>query len=104
MFNADRFKLMKSSAYFINVGRGMVCKIDDLADAIKSGEIAGCGLDVYEIEPLPSGAQVVAVTECIDDAACGGTGCGRYSRASFPDHFGERAAVRQGRGVDECGG
>ena len=37
----DRFKLMKSSAYFINVGRGMVCKIDDLADAIESGEIAG---------------------------------------------------------------
>ena len=53
MFNAGRFKLMKSSAYFINVGRGMVCKIDDLADAIETGEIAGCGLDVYEIEPLP---------------------------------------------------
>ena len=53
MFNSDRFKLMKSTAYFINVGRGMVCKIDDLADAIESDEIAGCGLDVYEIEPLP---------------------------------------------------
>ncbi len=53
MFNAERFGLMKSTAYFINVGRGMVCKIDDLADAIESGEIAGCGLDVYEIEPLP---------------------------------------------------
>ncbi len=54
MFNAARFKLMKPTSYFINVGRGMVCKIDDLADAIESGEIAGCGLDVYEIEPLPS--------------------------------------------------
>ena len=53
MFNTERFKLMKPTAYFINVGRGMVCKIDDLADAIVSGEIAGCGLDVYEIEPLP---------------------------------------------------
>ena len=53
MFNTERFKLMKPAAYFINVGRGMVCKIDDLADAIESGEIAGCGLDVYEIEPLP---------------------------------------------------
>ena len=53
MFNAERFTLMKSTAYFINVGRGMACKIDDLADAIESGEIAGCGLDVYEIEPLP---------------------------------------------------
>ena len=53
-FNAERFKLMKSSAYFINVGRGKVCRIDDLADAIESGEIAGCGLDVFEHEPLPS--------------------------------------------------
>ena len=54
MFNAKRFRLMKDSAYFINVGRGKVCKIDDLADAIEGGDIAGCGLDVFEEEPLPS--------------------------------------------------
>ena len=53
-FNAARFRLMKSSAYFINIGRGMVCKIDDLADAIENGTIAGAGLDVFEQEPLPS--------------------------------------------------
>ncbi len=58
MFNAERFGLMKPSSYFINVGRGMVCKIDDLADAIESGGIAGCGLDVYEIEPLPAGHKL----------------------------------------------
>lgn len=54
MWNADRFKLMKPTAYFINIGRGMTTKIDDLADAIESGDIAGAGLDVFEIEPLPS--------------------------------------------------
>ena len=54
VFNAARFALMKSTSYFINVGRGKVCKIDDLADAIERGDIAGCGLDVYEIEPLPA--------------------------------------------------
>ena len=53
MFEARRFQLMKNSSYFINVGRGKVCKVDDLADAIASGQIAGCGLDVYEEEPLP---------------------------------------------------
>jgi phosphoglycerate dehydrogenase-like enzyme len=53
-FNAARFRLMKGSAYFINIGRGMVCKIDDLADAIENGIIAGAGLDVFEQEPLPS--------------------------------------------------
>ena len=53
-FGAARFRLMKRSAYFINIGRGMVCRIDDLADAVESGEIAGAGLDVYEHEPLPA--------------------------------------------------
>ena len=54
MWNADRFKLMKNTAYFINIGRGMTTKIDELADAIEAGEIAGAGLDVFEIEPLPA--------------------------------------------------
>ena len=54
MFDARRFALMKPTAYFINIGRGMVCKIDDLADAIEGGVIAGAGLDVFEREPLPS--------------------------------------------------
>jgi phosphoglycerate dehydrogenase-like enzyme len=53
MWNARRFRLMKPTAYFINIGRGMTTKIDDLADAIEAGEIAGCGLDVYEVEPFP---------------------------------------------------
>ena len=29
-------------------------KIDDLTDAVETGEIAGCGLDVFEVEPLSS--------------------------------------------------
>ena len=53
MWNSKRFGLMKKTGYFINIGRGMTTKIDDLADAVERGEIAGCGLDVYEIEPLP---------------------------------------------------
>lgn len=53
IFNASAFRRMKKTAYFINIGRGKTTKIDDLADAIESKEIAGCGLDVYEEEPLP---------------------------------------------------
>ena len=45
-------------AYFINIGRGKTTKIDELADAIESGQIAGCGIDVYEIEPLPSDHKI----------------------------------------------
>lgn len=53
MWDAARFAAMKSSAYFINIGRGMTTKLDDLVAALESGEIAGAGLDVFEIEPLP---------------------------------------------------
>ena len=45
---------MKNTAYFINIGRGKTMRIDELADAIENGVIGGCGLDVFEVEPLPS--------------------------------------------------
>jgi phosphoglycerate dehydrogenase-like enzyme len=54
MWNAARFRGMKSTGFFINIGRGMTTKLDDLVLALERGEIAGCGLDVFEIEPLPA--------------------------------------------------
>ncbi len=54
MWNAHRFGLMKSTAFFINIGRGRTTRLDDLTEAIQTGQIAGCGLDVFEVEPLPS--------------------------------------------------
>ena len=52
-FNRARFRRMKPSAFFINIGRGMTTKLDDLVAALEAGEIAGAALDVYEQEPLP---------------------------------------------------
>ena len=54
MWNAARFGLMKRSACFINIGRGMTARLDDLVAALEGGEIAGAALDVFEIEPLPA--------------------------------------------------
>jgi phosphoglycerate dehydrogenase-like enzyme len=53
LFDAERFARMKRSAYFINIGRGKTTKLDALNEALRSGTIAGAGIDVYEIEPLP---------------------------------------------------
>jgi len=55
IFNAAFFDAMKPSAYFISVGRGGSTVTDDLVAALKSGSIAGAGLDVTDPEPLPEG-------------------------------------------------
>lgn len=52
--NRDRFRRMKRGAFFINIGRGMTTRLDDLVAALAAGEIAGAGLDVFEQEPLPA--------------------------------------------------
>ena len=52
LFDAGRFKSMKSSAYFINISRGTVVDEAALIDALKSGTIAGAALDAVEKEPL----------------------------------------------------
>src|SRR5687768_4274948 len=49
-----RFQRMKRTAFFINIGRGMTTRLDDLVEALRAGEIAGAGLDVFEQEPLPA--------------------------------------------------
>jgi len=53
LFNRERIRQMKKSAYLINIGRGVIVDLADLTESLQAGEIAGAGLDVYEIEPLP---------------------------------------------------
>jgi len=55
MFNAAFFAAMKSTAYFVSVGRGASTVTDDLVAALNNGDIAGAGLDVTDPEPLPEG-------------------------------------------------
>jgi phosphoglycerate dehydrogenase-like enzyme/glyoxylase-like metal-dependent hydrolase (beta-lactamase superfamily II) len=52
MFGESQLKLMKPSAYLINIARGGLVKTNDLVAALKSKHIAGAGLDVTDPEPL----------------------------------------------------
>ena len=44
---------MKKSAFLINTSRGPIINEKDLIKALENEIIAGVGLDVYDIEPLP---------------------------------------------------
>lgn len=53
MIGEDEFRVMKNSAYFINISRGQVVDEEMLIRALEEGHIAGAGLDVFTEEPLP---------------------------------------------------
>jgi D-3-phosphoglycerate dehydrogenase len=54
MINATTLSQMRPEAYLVNVGRGELVVESDLVAALRDGRLAGAGLDVFEVEPLPS--------------------------------------------------
>ena len=53
MITSDFFRMMKSSAYFINVSRGSTVDEEALIEALRAGRICGAALDVFQTEPTP---------------------------------------------------
>lgn len=53
MIDAGALRAMKPTAYLINIGRGKIVSLDALVAALRAGQLAGAGLDVFEVEPLP---------------------------------------------------
>lgn len=54
MIGRDQFAIMKHDAIFINTARASITDEQALFDALKSGRIAGAGLDVFSMEPVDS--------------------------------------------------
>ena len=54
LIGAEELARMKASAFLINTSRGPIVRESALVDAIRRGVIAGAGLDVYDVEPLPA--------------------------------------------------
>ena len=64
LVNAERLKLMKSTAILINTGRGPLIDEEALADALNEGRIMAAGVDVLQEEPPRKGSPLISARNC----------------------------------------
>ena len=65
LFDARAFAAMKKSAFFFNLARGGLVDEPALIEALRRGQIAGAGLDVFEQEPLPADSPLWSMENVI---------------------------------------
>jgi len=70
LFGGPEFERMQTEAYLINVSRGPVVREDELVTALRDGDIAGAGLDVFETEPLPAESPLWDLPEVVVTPHC----------------------------------
>lgn len=61
LIGEPQLRKMKSTAVLLNLGRGGIVDEAALAKCVDEGVIAGAGLDVYEVEPLPADSPLLGV-------------------------------------------
>jgi D-3-phosphoglycerate dehydrogenase len=61
----EMINLMKPTAYFVNTARAKVLDYDALYDALVEKRIAGAGLDVYPVEPIPAGNKFLSLRNVV---------------------------------------
>ncbi len=66
-FTKEQFAQMKKGSIFMNAARGTCVVIEDLADALKSGHLAGAAVDVFPKEPKANGEEFQSPLRGLDN-------------------------------------
>jgi phosphoglycerate dehydrogenase-like enzyme len=80
MVGAKQFDLMKKSAYFIAVSRGKTYDNAALVKALTEGRLAGAGLDVTDVEPLPADSPLWKMDQVVITPHIAGRSDGERAR------------------------
>ncbi|MET9816488.1 D-2-hydroxyacid dehydrogenase family protein [Streptomyces sp. NPDC006355] len=76
--------LLKPTAYLVNTSRAEIVDQDALLDALHAGRIAGAGVDVFDIEPLPAGHPMRTAPRLLATPHLG-----YVSRANYATYYGQ---------------
>jgi glycerate dehydrogenase len=65
LINKETLAKMKDGVFLINTARGPIINEQDVADALNNDKLAGVGVDVVSIEPIPDGNPLLKAKNCI---------------------------------------
>jgi phosphoglycerate dehydrogenase-like enzyme len=65
LIGTDELARMRSTAFLVNTSRGPIVDEPALIAALRSGRIAGAGLDVYATEPLPADSELLSIDNTV---------------------------------------
>jgi phosphoglycerate dehydrogenase-like enzyme len=102
--NAGRIAMMKPGAYLCEAGSGSVVDEQAVADAVRSGHLAGASFDTYEWEPIKQDNPLLALADSDPDANIFllphiGS-CGDVSTSEFVEFYGNARAALAGRPIE----
>ncbi|MGV9339633.1 D-2-hydroxyacid dehydrogenase family protein [Streptomyces sp. NPDC003688] len=83
LLGAPELALMKPTAYLVNTSRAAIVDQDALLAALREGRIAGAGVDVFDVEPLPDGHPMRTAPRLLATPHLG-----YVSRANYATYYG----------------
>ena len=101
LIDRERLRLMKPSAFLVNVARGPIVDQDALVEALTAKRIQGAGLDVFETEPIPAGDPLLDARERDRDRALARLDGSILARLRA-ERASERDRRRGGAGTGAC--